>query len=258
MVLRRPRINISSKSLHEQVRHDLLARISDGEFKAGDMLPSEDLLCKQYGVSRITIRRAVTDLAAQFFVTRKRGVGTVVTRRFHNRREFRLTGYFGDNPRLNATRLMDESQPANEEVAAALEVDVGTPVHHIRTLTHRDNQPYTFSDAYTVEPVTEPSVGKVSFSGAELDRLGWRIARAEQELDAVKASAVVARHLGLRAGSPIMRARRVFLSADDQPVRYTVSCYHPDRYRFTVDLRPGYDQVSVEPGAGLFEHDEGG
>ena len=258
MVSQRPRINTSSKSLHEQVRQDLLARISAGEFKAGDMLPSEDVLCKQYGVSRITIRRAVTDLAAQFFVTRKRGVGTVVTRRFSSRREFRLTGYFGDNPRLNATRLMDELQPASEEVAAALEVAVGTSVHHIRTLTHRNDLPYTFSDAYTVEQVTELAVGKVSISGEELDRLGWRIARAEQELDAVKASAVVARHLGLRAGRPIMRARRIFLSGDDQPVRYTVSCYHPDRYRFAVDLRPGYDLATMEPSLGLYEHDEGG
>lgn len=250
---RPPFMNTSSSSLHEQVRQDLLTRITKGEFKPGDMLPSEDLLCKQYGVSRITIRRAVTDLAAQFIVIRKRGVGTVVTRRLNNRRVFRLTGFFGENPRLNATRLLDASEPATADVAAALEIEVGLVVRHIRTLTHRDEQPYTFSDAYTVEPVTESSAGKVLVSGAELDRLGWRIARAEQELDAIKASALVARHLGLRAGEPVMRARRIFLSADDQPVRYTVSCYHPDRYRFTVDLRPGPDLATIEPNAGLFK-----
>jgi GntR family transcriptional regulator len=246
-------MNTSSSSLYERVRQDLLARITSGEFKPGDMLPSEDLLCKEYGVSRITIRRAVTDLSAQFFVTRRRGVGTIVTRRLNNRREFRLTGFFGENARLNATRLLDKSVPATADVAAALEIEVGLPVRHIRTVTHRDEQPYTFSDAYTVEPVTESSAGKVFTSGAELDRLAWHIARAEQELDAIKASALVARHLGLRAGVPIMRARRIFLSADGQPVRYTIACYHPERYRFTVDLRPGPDLATFQPNAELFQ-----
>lgn len=248
-------MNTSSSSLHEQVRQDLVVRITSGEFKAGDMLPSEDVLCRQYGVSRITIRRAVTDLAAHFLVTRKRGVGTVVTRRLGNLREFRLTGFFNENPRLEATRLADGSIPADADIAAALGIDVGVAVHHIRTLTHRDNLPYTYSDAYTLEPVTESSVGKRLLSGAKLDRLGWRIARAEQELDAVKVSAGVARHLGLRPGVPIMRARRIFLSADDQPVRYSISCYHPDRYRFTVDLRPApaSDLTVIEPSTGLFQ-----
>ncbi len=245
-------MNTRSSNLYEQVRHDLLARITNGEFKPGDMLPSEDVLCKQYGVSRITIRRAVTDLAAQFVVTRRRGIGTVVTRRLNNRRVFRLMGFFGENPRLNATRLLDESEPASAEVAAALEIKAGLAVRHIRTLTHRDRLPYTFSDAYTVEPVTESTAGKVLNSGTELDRLRWHIARAEEELDAIKANALVARHLGLRAGVPIMRARRIFLSPDDQPVRYTISCYHPERYRFTADLRPAPGLATFERSPALF------
>jgi hypothetical protein len=44
--------------------------------------------------------------------------------------------------------------------------------------------------------------------------------------------------LGIPAGTPVLRARRVYLDALGQPIRFVVVFYHPDRYRFTVDLRP--------------------
>jgi DNA-binding GntR family transcriptional regulator len=68
------------------------------------------------------------------------------------------------------------------------------------------------------------------------ERLGRRITRAEQELDALPADAAAARHLGIRRGTPLIRARRVYYSADDTPIQYLVVRYHPDRYRFIVDL----------------------
>lgn len=232
-------VSTASLSLHEQVRKDLLARIEGGEFKPGDMLPSEDVLCEQYGVSRITIRRAVTDLAAQFLVSRRRGVGTIVTRRLPNQRVFRLTGYLNDSKLLNFRTLLDTTDVATEEIAKALEIEVGTAVDHLRTVSHRDGEPYTLTEAYKVSPADG--------EGVATSRLGPRIARAEQELDAVEADALAAEHLSLKVGQPIMRARRVFLNSGDKPVRYTISVYHPDRYRFTVDLRPRIDSARFEP-----------
>lgn len=235
-------VSTASLSLHEQVRKDLLARIEGGEFKPGDMLPSEDALCEQYGVSRITIRRAVTDLAAQFLVSRRRGVGTIVTRRLPSQRVFRLNGYLGDSTQLNFSTLLETTDVATEEIAKALEIEVGTTVDHLRTVSHREGEPFTLTEAYKVSQAVPDGATSVV-----TNRLGPRIARAEQELDAVKADALAAEHLSLKVGQPIMRARRVFLNSDDKPVRYTISVYHPDRYRFTVDLRPRIDAARFEP-----------
>jgi hypothetical protein len=44
-----------------------------------------------------------------------------------------------------------------------------------------------------------------------------------------------------------MFARRILLDDDDRPVRYSISNYHPDRYRFAVDLRPSRDSDIFEP-----------
>jgi DNA-binding GntR family transcriptional regulator len=70
------------------------------------------------------------------------------------------------------------------------------------------------------------------------ERLGRRIIRAEQELDAVSADNAAATALGLSLGTPIIRARRVYYTVGDQPLQYTVIRYHPAHYRFIVDLVP--------------------
>jgi GntR family transcriptional regulator len=233
----------SSASLYEQVRRDLLQRIADGEFKPGDLLPTEEALCKEYGVSHITVRRAVADLAANYFVTRKRGLGTVVTRRVSDRRVFRFSGFFSDTPRFESTELSSKVEPASDEVSEALHIESGTLVRHIQQIAHRSGEVFTLTNAYTVEPVD--ANGNATGTGAR--RLGLRVVRGEQELGAVNADAFVAKHLGISPGRPIMFALRILLDTDDKPVRYSISNYHPDRYRFAVDLRPSRDGDIFEP-----------
>ena len=68
---------IAGVPLHRQlflVLHDEIAR---GAIPAGDPLPTEQELCDQFGVSRITVRRALADLADQGYITRRQGVGSV-------------------------------------------------------------------------------------------------------------------------------------------------------------------------------------
>jgi GntR family transcriptional regulator len=203
------RVRDTSASLYEQVRRDLLERIYGNEFKPGDLLPTEEALCREYDVSRITVRRAV-DEASPF----------------------------------ETTEFVNKVEPARPDVAAALHIEPGVPVRHRRTTSNRNGEPFTLTDHYTPETLTEN--GAVPGTRTEGARLGPRVARAEQELAATKASALVAKHLGIDAGRPIMYASRVFLSSDDKPVRFTISSYHPDRYRFTVDLRPGHDNLMFE------------
>jgi GntR family transcriptional regulator len=67
--------------LHRQlflVLHDEIAR---GALAPGDALPTEQSLCDQFGVSRITVRRALADLADQGFIERRQGVGSFVRQR---------------------------------------------------------------------------------------------------------------------------------------------------------------------------------
>jgi GntR family transcriptional regulator len=223
-------IQVAPVSLHGQVMQDLLARIVDGRVKAGDALPTEQELCRQYGVSRITVRRAIADLAARGLVLRKRGIGSFVMARPDGLRTIHLSGFLDESRPFETRALLDQEVRADGDAARALDVAKGTMVRHLRSLVHFDGAPYTVSDSFTrlhAGPVTVESDGK---------RLGYQIERAEQELDAVAADAVLATQLGLKRGAPVMRARRVYFTAGRRPIQYLVVRYHPNHYRFAVDL----------------------
>jgi DNA-binding LacI/PurR family transcriptional regulator len=71
----------SGGPLYQQLRQQLFSRIRRGEFGPGDMLPSENQLCEEYGVSVTTARRALLELVKEGVVRRRIGVGTMVSER---------------------------------------------------------------------------------------------------------------------------------------------------------------------------------
>lgn len=222
----------------------MLGRITGGEFKPGDKLPTEDELCRQYGVSRITVRRAVSELAAQMLIAPKRGIGTIVTDRGNDRRVFRLSGFFGNGAQFKVKKIASGIELASDLVAKALRISEGTRVHHDVYVSFHRNEPYTLTDAYEVEGAEQPVPKKAAASLKT-------VARAEQELIAVISDDLCEKHLGHPAGSPIMEARRLVIATDGSPIRYLLLRYHPERYRFVVDMLPGRD-------ASIFEGQQNG
>jgi GntR family transcriptional regulator len=220
----------------------LLSRITSGEFKAGDKLPTEELLCKEYGVSRITVRRAISELTAQMLISPRRGIGTVVTNRGTDRRVFRLSGFFGHGSTFRVKKIASTNESANAEVAKALQVSEGALVRHQRYIALHRNQPFTLTDAYEVE-ADGPSAQKTKSLSGPTSR---RVARAEQELIAVISDGLSEKYLGYPAGQPMMEARRIIYASDGLPIHYFILRYHPDRYKFLVDMLP-------TKGAAIFE-----
>jgi GntR family transcriptional regulator len=236
-------LHISPSSLHQQVTADLLTRIEAGQLRPGEKMPTEIALCREYGVSRITVRRAVAVLVERGLVTRQRGVGSFVTGRAPDLREFHLTGFLDDKLAFAHRMLCNVVERADARIAAALALPVGSTVRRISSLVHRDGEPFTVVDAYTADtPELRAAVADFAEAVPSVHamgrRLGRRITRAEQELDAVAADALTARHLGVPRRTPVIRARRIYYASGDQPIQYLVVRYHPDRYRFIVDLVP--------------------
>src|ERR1700742_1994934 len=67
--------------LHRQLFLVLHDEIDRGVIAPGEALPTEQTLCDQFGVSRITVRRALADLAEQGYIERRQGVGSFVRQR---------------------------------------------------------------------------------------------------------------------------------------------------------------------------------
>lgn len=236
----------ASGTLYQRVTQDLREKILSGELAPGAQLPPEDALCRRYRVSRITIRRAVAELAQQRLLVRKQGIGTFVTGRARETRSFHFTGMldFMSGPVQYSRQIIASAMvPAEAEVAQALLLTPGAQVHHTRYRIHRAAQVLAVNDGYVVTQDGEETPeldyqSNLSAVRAMEMRLGQPVEGAEQEIDAVSADAGLAERLELASGTAIIRARRVYFSAGGQPTKYVVIHYHPQRYRFFVDLTP--------------------
>jgi GntR family transcriptional regulator len=138
--------------LHHQVYLHLRAALDAGEWGTGDRLPPERALCGDFGCSLITIRRALDELVREGRLERARGRGTFVRRQriLHD-----LTGTwsFSDEMRRRgvepSTRLVSAATvAAPPEVAAALGLPAGSPVHRIERIRRADGLPVMLERAH--------------------------------------------------------------------------------------------------------------
>ncbi|TXK03350.1 GntR family transcriptional regulator [Microbacterium mitrae] len=138
-----------SMSLHEQVRTTLLSEIERGAF-SDDRLPPEPELCQRFGVSRITVRRAVADLEELGVVTRRQGLGTFISPRFTPVASMSVGG-FADSltgkGAISRTMILAEEQPADEETARALRIEVNAPTFRLVRTFLLDGVPLSMDDS---------------------------------------------------------------------------------------------------------------
>ena len=121
--------------LYATVERVVAGEILNGSLPVGTRLPTEDQLIERFGVSRITVRRAVQNLAARGLVDVRWGRGTFVAAPRITQPLTSLTGFVEDMASLGLTAtarvLRVETVPADAGVAAKLDVDPGTRVTHI-------------------------------------------------------------------------------------------------------------------------------
>ncbi|CCI83902.1 GntR family transcriptional regulator [Corynebacterium otitidis] len=220
---------------HAQLR-ELLDELCETSLKPGDLLPSERSLERAYGVSRVTVRRAIGDLVAAGRLQRVRGKGTFVAA----------------NPlvsRINLASFSDEMDALDVEATSDVltakrhrpphEVSdwfgTDTEVHHLHLtrLRRGDGSPYVIDDAWYndrfVPDLLDFDVTQ-SVYGILAEHYGMPITEAIQTIKAVAAEPEAARLLDVEVGSPLLEVTRQS-QAGGRRVEHCVSLYRTDRYR---------------------------
>lgn len=230
--------------LYHQIYLGLKKRIQDGEFAPDTTLPGEKELCQVLGVSRITVKRALGELAAEGYVSRHRGRGTVVRYRVPSPVVRASFDGLIENLTLMGVKtgievLSVEEVPADGPVAEALEVGPGTVVQHALRRRLIEDAPFSFLRTYIPLDIaaafdadrmaTTPVLTLLAEAGATPDR-------ARQVITAVAADAGAAGALGLSVGAPVLRVTRTIKQADGRPIQHIVATYRPDRYEYEMKL----------------------
>ncbi len=202
-------------------------------------IPPERDLASEYGVSRLTVRKAVDGLVNEGLITRKRGAGTFVASRVE--KSFSKLSSFSEDMisrgRLPHSEWLSKSAGAvTPEESLSLGLSPGTQVYRFQRLRYADGQ------TMALEHSTIPAYCLSSLEAVEaslysaLESAGNRPVRALQRLRAVAFTAEQADILGVRAGDAgLFIERRGFL-ADGRAAEFTQSWYRGDAYDVVAEL----------------------
>ena len=214
-------------------------RIKSGELPPGDSLPPERKIAELFGVSRVTVRRALDRLASDGLIDQRQGSGTYVAQRLQQPLSV-LTSFTEDVRARGMTpssAALDRSIGlAAPEEAIGLCLKPGQPVARIVRLRQADGMPLAIENsAVVIDALPEPE----RLTGSLYDALaagGMRPVRAIQRLSAVALDERTAKLLAVAPGSPGLYTIRVGYVADGRPVEYTRSYYRGDRWDFVAEL----------------------
>ena len=230
--------------LYARVETVLAGEITDGDLKVGDQLPTEDSLIARFGVSRITVRRAIQNLVSRGLVEIRRGKGTFVAAPKITQDLKELSGFVEDMHALGrkptARVIGKEIVTANATVARQLALTRGERVVRIRRVRLADGVPLSFDETYLPLEIGKKIITnnlKVEPIFSLLERkYDVPLIEAEYKLDAVAAENEVARALKVKPQSPIFRIERTSYSTGSRPVDYETLYYRGDLVRFVTRL----------------------
>jgi DNA-binding GntR family transcriptional regulator len=242
------KLQASPIPLYHQLQAHLLERVQAGEFSLGEPMPTEERLCEEYGVSRITVRRALDLLTLSGLISRRRGVGTFVAAPIEPVKSVRLVASLEDviSPTKDLShkvflRVTVEPPPL---VSQALALPAGAKVVRLDTMNYSAQEPFAYSELFFPEEIgrliqdSDIASGNIPILRLVEEKLQQGIVRAEQTVEAAVASRTVARHLGVKPKAAILKVLRTYYVEGDRPVEVMIARYHPARYRYTIRLLP--------------------
>jgi GntR family transcriptional regulator len=234
----------SRSSLRFQLADVLRDRIVDGELSPGDRLPSEPDLARVLGVSRASVRAAITLLEEDGFVRRRRGSGTYIANRpVHND----LGRNFGVSSMIAAIGLepgvVDEhcmTAPAPPEIATALGIETGEPVsilRRVRTASGRrvvDSTDWLRADDIGEEELRLVADGSIY---AILAERGLPIHHGIAQVTPDTADAEIAQRLHVPRGALLLTMFQVDETANGRPALVSREHHLADAFEITIYRR---------------------
>ena len=241
---------------YQQVYTVLSQALAAGSIAAGQALPSEPTLVRQYGVSRTTVRRALARLAAEGSIVRRRGSGT-----------FARGGLAKSGSTREVTRLLDDLRRLGSNTRSKLLAfervttpefllrewpEFGDNALLIRRLRAVGDEPVVLATIYVPEaiaPLLTPRRLGLDTVLVALDKLGHRAVTADQQTTAVAADPYSAEHLRCPVGAALLNVRQLARDAKGRILDFTNFVYRPDCYEPRIQI----DRATLDRAA----HDQG-
>lgn len=231
-------------ALHHQIKEDLFLHLRSGRWPPGHELPTEEALCEHYRVSRGTIRRAISDLVHAGYVERHRGRGTFVSRPklesgvVGSYSRFRVVG-----PPLDpgGRVLFCRRARAAKDVAAMMQLEAGAALWHLARVRFTNGQAVSLQTSFLpvalCSDLSRRPLATQHLIDVLRDDYGVHLGSAVEYIDPTVADGHAARHLGVKAGTPLFQIERTTFTVTGAVAEYRRAVLRGDVYRYRIELR---------------------
>lgn len=227
--------------LYEQLMKEIEKDIKNGVYKPGDKIMTEAEMANVYGVSLITVRRAMGTLMDKGLVVRKQGKGTFVTKPKFSRNMKKLQSFtemceqMGVKP--GAKMLKNGLVNSDAKIAARLGIETGSKVVYISRLRLADGEPVQIEKSYF--PLRYAFLLDASFDDNSLfdylmERAGVQVHSSEKVIELCQATAEEAGLLYIKRAAPLLLVRSTAYDTEGEPLYAGVQLINGDRFSLYV------------------------
>lgn len=222
---------------------DKLHRKIQAEYNDHDKLPSERQLCEIYGVSRITIRQALQQLAQEGHIYKEHGKGTFVAPKAYTQPLKSLYSFTEEMKKINktpSTKVLSFQQiTLDERRANKLQLAPFSEGFQIVRLRLADDEPLMYETSY-IPKAHFPNLGEEDIKNRPMydvfyEDYGITVTKATERFTATKVRKTEANHLRVNSGTVGMLIKRRAFSKDTL-IEYTISIARGDKFAYTVEL----------------------
>ena len=248
-------------SLHRQLFVVLRDQITRGMYAPGSLIPKEEDLCTQFGVSRITVRRALADLEALGFLEKRQGSGTFVSADLPPARPLATLSFLDSLHKVSSETSVEvlriETVIPMLDIAHQLDIPDGESAVHILRVRKQGETPVMVTEAWVPavfgQTITATQLQKQALFEILIEH-GVQFGRVVQEMTAVAASPFYAELLDTEISMPLVRLTRLTYDVNRRPVQHLTVHMSPERSRILMDI--AIDAVDTLAAGSIF-HDVG-
>jgi GntR family transcriptional regulator len=230
--------------LYLQIKEQLLGKIDAGTWPEHSMIPTESELCREYGVSKITVREAIRLLVVDGRLTRIAGKGTFITRQKIEQkldRIFSFSRWARQNGLEPASRILKvEMLPSDLNIARHLEIPEGGQVTRIERLRLGSNEPFMYEVIWVPSSLCPDlhlrDLANIPLNDILQDDYGLALTRTRESIEPRVSDAYVSRILATGQQVLLLHVEHTGYTSRDQIAYFATSSYRGDRVKFTIEL----------------------
>ena len=228
--------------LYRKVQSQIEEMVVRGGISGGSAL-TDAVLSDRFGVSRITVRRAVDELVDAGMLYRIQGVGTFARPRKLSEK-LTLNNFIEEwsqsNQKLRVRVGAFERIAANEEIAGSLRVQIGEPLVYVQRLRFQKNTLLAVDNRYlrakNCSSLTAKDITTLSLVDYLQDRENIKLGKGEMDIEARSASLSESRLLKIKKGMPVLIRSVAFYDSNGAPILAGSSIYRADRITYRVNV----------------------